>query len=340
MLRSATRVALALALALPVAAAAGAQDPPPTLSPGSPAGMDIEEHEQPVLAALEATPQADAIALRATALHFPEESSESLLALVADLPAGAPSLRPAEDEPGTFTQDFTVLALVRDDSGQIVHKMSRRYVLSWAEAHLEDLKVGRVLFAREARLPPGRYTVEVAARDSHEGKMGVTRFPLDLPAIDDARLRLSSLVVVGHAEADVLGEPSPLLWDGVRLYPGLGRPGASERGQAPHLPLHPATRRPAPGRGHRRASSRRHERAAVAGDAPLSRRRRPDAGGERAGHGRARARRLRSPPLGQQRPGLPDPLDTVQARALGNPASSVGTAVMFQVNPDIPSGWA
>ncbi len=113
---------------------------------------------------------------------------------------------------------------MRDESGHLVHQASRRYALSWAEASLEDLKVGRVLFARETRLAPGRYTIEIAVRDAEDGRMGVTRLPLDLPAIDETHLRLSSLVLVGHAEDDVRGEPSPLLYDGVRLYPNLGDP--------------------------------------------------------------------------------------------------------------------
>lgn len=224
MARRTTRAALALALGLALASTAGTQEPPTPEAVLEPAGAPVEGHEAPVLAALEATPYADAIALRATALHFPDETGESLVALIADLPAGAPSLRPADEDPGTLTQDFTVLAVVRDDSGRIVHKASRRYVLSWPESSLEDLKVGRVLFAREARLAPGRYTIEFAARDAEDGKMGVTRLPLDLPAIDETHLRLSSLVLVGHAETDALGEASPLLYEGVRLYPNLGDP--------------------------------------------------------------------------------------------------------------------
>jgi VWFA-related protein len=184
----------------------------------------ILEHEAPVLAGLERAPTAAEISLRARALQFPGEYGESVVALVADLPALGPSVHPSEDDEGTYTQDFTVLALVRDEAGRIVHKASRRYVLSWSEANLEDLEVGRVLFARETLLPPGRYTVEIVARDAQEGRMGVTRVPLELPAASDAELRLSSLMVVGHAEPHALGQPSPLLYEGVQLYPNLGDP--------------------------------------------------------------------------------------------------------------------
>ena len=151
--------------------------------------------------------------------------------MVADLPAAGPGVRPAEGHDGTYAQDFTVLALVRDEAGRVVHTASRHYVLSWSESDLEDLGVGRALFAREAVLPPGRYSVEIAARDALEGAMGVTRFPLELPPAGDEQLRLSSLMIVGHTEPDTPSESNPLLYEGVRLYPNLGDPVSRSTGQ-------------------------------------------------------------------------------------------------------------
>jgi hypothetical protein len=226
MLRPVRHFALlaALTAGLPLAPPALAQDTGETPSgvPGASAIGEDSTHEAAILAALEQTPDADAIPLRATALHFPAPSGESLVAFVADLPAAAPRLVPAEDDPTTLTQDFTVLAVVQDDSGHTVHTTSRRYVLSWGESSMDDVKVGRVLFAREARLPPGRYTVTIAARDAEDGRMGVARFPLALPANDDTTLRVSSLMIVGHAEPYAGDESSPLVNEGLQLFPNLG----------------------------------------------------------------------------------------------------------------------
>jgi hypothetical protein len=66
--------------------------------------------------------------------------------------------------------------------------------------------------------------VEIAARDAEDGKMGVVHIPLELPVPDEALLRLSSLVIVGHAEPDPGGAASPLQYEGVRLFPNLGDP--------------------------------------------------------------------------------------------------------------------
>jgi hypothetical protein len=84
--------------------------------------------------------------------------------------------------------------------------------------------VGRTLFAREVILPPGNYSVEIAVRDAQEGAVGATRLALELPAASDTQLRVSSLVIVGHTEPEPQSEPTPLHYDGVRLYPNLGDP--------------------------------------------------------------------------------------------------------------------
>ena len=197
----------------------------------TPAPTPILEQEAPVLAALEQAPGATEIPLRVSALQFPDAGGDTTVAIVADLPIGSPSLRVAEGDESTWTQDFTVLALVRNEEAQIVHKSSRRYVLSWGEESFEEVEVRRVLFEREALLPPGRYTIDVLVRDAHSGGMGADRALLVLQPAQDDELRVSSLMVVGYAEPRPDGDPSPLLHEGVRYYPNLGDPVNREEGQ-------------------------------------------------------------------------------------------------------------
>jgi len=45
------------------------------------------------------------------------------------------------------------MALVRDASGRVVHKASRRYSLSWPKSKAEEVRKGRILFERDAVLP-------------------------------------------------------------------------------------------------------------------------------------------------------------------------------------------
>jgi hypothetical protein len=188
----------------------------------TPTPTPVLDYEAPVLARLEQEPDASALPLRGRALHFPAEDGESVVAIVAQLPAAAPSLV-REKNSTDLTQDFTVLALVRDRTGKVMAKASRRYALIWPASKVEELKAGRVLFEREARLGPGRYSVEIVVYDAQAETSGVRRFPLDVPAAAAAP-RLGSLVVVGHAEPRALAEPGALDYRGYLLFPVFDEP--------------------------------------------------------------------------------------------------------------------
>jgi VWFA-related protein len=188
----------------------------------TPTPTPVLDYEAPALARLEQEPGASLLPLRGKALHFPAEDGESVVAIVAQLPAAAPSLVRDKDS-ADLTQDFTILALVRDRTGRVVAKASRRYALVWPASKAEQLKAGRVLFEREARLGPGRYSVEIVAYDAQARKSGVHRFPLDVPAAA-AVPRLGSLVVVGHAEPRALAEPGALDYRGYLLFPVFDEP--------------------------------------------------------------------------------------------------------------------
>jgi VWFA-related protein len=187
----------------------------------TPMPTPLLEHEAPVVARLERDPQAAAVPLQVEALHFPAEDGDSLVSLVAELPGGALRLDPGPGA-GTFVQDFTVLVLVRDADARVVHKASRRYALTWPRSKVEEVRRSRVLFEKDALLPPGRYTVEAVVYDARADAAGVARVVLEAPPGIAGALRLSSLVVVGHSEARATSRPAPLQYQGLRLYPSFG----------------------------------------------------------------------------------------------------------------------
>jgi hypothetical protein len=157
-------------------------------------------------------------------LQFPAEDGDSVLSIAAELPGGAPSLKPEERSRDELVQDFTLMALVRDGTGRIVHKSSRRYALSWPKAKAGDVRQGRILFERDAVLPPGRYTVEAVAYDAQAGTAGVDRVAVTAPETTGGARRVSSLMLVGHAEKRALAEDGPLRYQGLLLYPSFGEP--------------------------------------------------------------------------------------------------------------------
>ena len=189
----------------------------------TPTPTPVLEHEAAALASLERSPNASELAVAGATFHFPAEDGGSVVAIMAELSGSAPSLVAAKD--GTnVSQDFTVLALVRNANGRVVHKSSEHYTLSWPKSKTLDLGAARVLFEREALLPPGRYTVETVAFDALGRKSGVHRERLVVPSDSADAPRLSSLVIVGHTERRALREPGPLQHEGMQLFPTLGAP--------------------------------------------------------------------------------------------------------------------
>ncbi len=186
----------------------------------TPTPTPVLEHEAPALARLEQTPNAIELPVNVRALHFPMPDGDALVAVAAELPAGAAMLQP--DKSGDLVQDFTVMALVRDASRRVVYKSSRHYALTWPKARVEEIRQGKVMFEREAQLGTGRYTVEVVAWDALRKAAGVSRAELEVPQRPAGALRLSSLVVLGRTEPNALGDPGPLRYQGLQLYPNFG----------------------------------------------------------------------------------------------------------------------
>ena len=184
------------------------------------------EHEAPALAVLAAGgPLPTKVPLRLSTLQFPEEPALTLVPVVIDVPAG--SFHFARDrEAGTFRQDFTIVALLKDARGQVVFKASQRYPRSGSLASLPGARQDTVRFYREARLAPGAYRLEAVARDGLSGAMGGAVSSFEIRAGAEGRLRASSLLLVSRAEAwaESRPAPEPLRYGGVVLHPNLGEP--------------------------------------------------------------------------------------------------------------------
>ena len=178
------------------------------------------DFEAPVLAALEMAPRANELAFRTSVVQVPDQADESAVPVLVEVAGDVPTLDVREKEK-RYQQDFTVLVLVRDDSGHVVRKLSRRFANSGPLEKADEARRGRLLVLRETWLPPGRYTVETAVQDAFSGRLGVQRTPLEVGAEAGAGLRVSSLVVVGHAAAR--GEAPPeapaLVAQGMQIYP-------------------------------------------------------------------------------------------------------------------------
>ena len=183
-------------------------------------------YEAPALAALSAARASDSFPLRVGALSFPEPERLGLAPILVEAPASAFTFAP-DNEKKTYNSDFSILALVRNESGRVVEKLSQHYPLSGPVDKAEAARKGEILFYREANLPPGHYTIEAVAYDAPSGKSSVRKTKLEVPGLDKTKLRLSSLTLLKRADrlsADEQKKNHPLHFGEIVVYPNLGEP--------------------------------------------------------------------------------------------------------------------
>jgi VWFA-related protein len=193
----------------------------------------VLEYEAPAIAAMIKPAQASAFPLRARAFNFPEAQRTGLTAVLAEVPASAFTYTPSADKK-TFSSDYTIVALIRNDAQQVVAKLSKHYTQPGPIEQIEAAKHGDILFYKEERLLPGHYAMEIAAYDAPSGKLSVHSEAFDVLPSDSAKLRLSSLVILKRAEQLSAAEQqqdkeqkqvNPFHYGGqLLIYPNLGEP--------------------------------------------------------------------------------------------------------------------
>ena len=192
----------------------------------------VLSYEVPALAALDGAGKPDAFPIRAAAFSFPEAGRAGLAPVVVEAPLSGFSLQ-ADAAKKTYGTDFSIVVLVKDESGRVVEKLSNQYRLSGPVEKMDEAKRGRVLFYREAELSPGSYRFEAVAYDRPTGRASVRTGTLEVPADEEAKMRLSSVVVVGSAEK-AAGEAkagNPFQVGELLLYPNTGEVVRKESGR-------------------------------------------------------------------------------------------------------------
>jgi VWFA-related protein len=175
--------------------------------------LPLLEYEAPAIAAAKNwRPGSKESSLHSTAISYPTPGRDGLALIIAEAPAA-----------GT---DFSILAIVRDESQQVIQKLSQHYTLTGAETQpANPAKKANVLFYREAQLLPGKYQVQVIAYDAASREVNVSSTPLEIARIDETKPRLSSVAVLKTAERLTPEEQKrnqPFQFGELLLYPNLG----------------------------------------------------------------------------------------------------------------------
>ena len=186
-------------------------------------GAPVNAWEAPALAALDRRPVPNAFPIRAGVLQFPTKAHPGMVPVVVDLKTSPMSFSPTEDQK-SFKSDFAVVVRFLGPKDDVVKKVGQHYEMGGEIEKLSIAKNSEVIFYREPELPPGVYTMETIVYDNPSGKASVRYATVEVPKIDPAKLRMSSLVVVKRGEKVPEGEPKagPLFVKDVLIYPNLG----------------------------------------------------------------------------------------------------------------------
>ena len=186
----------------------------------------VLSYEAAPIAALESTPKVDSFPFYVGGFSFPDRQRVGLVSVMADVPLSAFTIHVDQDKK-SYDTDFSIVTLIKNQTGEVVAKLSNQYRLNGPLDKAEDAKKERVLFYREANLPPDRYTLDTIAYDAPSGRASVRSTTLEVTDSDEARLRLSDVVVLKRAEpangADDT-RANPFRVGNMIAYPYLGEP--------------------------------------------------------------------------------------------------------------------
>jgi len=162
--------------------------------------------------------------LRSTALSYPMPGRDGLTLILAEARLAVFKFASSSDNK-SYNTDFSIVALVRDESDQVIQKFSQHYGLTGNTKDREAAQKGDVLFYREAQLPAGKYRVQLIAYDAATRGLNVNTTPLEITSVDPNKPRLSSVAVLKKAERLTPEEQrrdQPLHFGELLVYPNLG----------------------------------------------------------------------------------------------------------------------
>ena len=187
----------------------------------------VKPFEGPALAMLERTPVPNAFPVLASALRFPAPKTPGLMPVLVSTSGRSITFEPAIDKPNAFRADFSVIVLFRDQSKDVVRKVSQNYQFEGAVERMEAVKQGNVLFYRQVDLPPGVYSMETVVYDALGARASVRYATVEQPQPAPDGVLVSNLVVVTRTEKVPEAErqsDNPFIVGEYLLYPNLGEP--------------------------------------------------------------------------------------------------------------------
>jgi VWFA-related protein len=182
-------------------------------------GQPIYPFEMATMKALNTKPDLHQFDFNATELEFRPGTARNQYAFVFQAPTKGLKL---EEDSGRVEVHVCVTAIVKNDKGEIVDKISKDIPYSLPAATRADMEKGTVSFTAPFLLPPGHYTVETAAVDRQGNKASVIRSDMDV--YPESGFSMSDVSIARRVDA-LDGEPNmydPLEARGATVTPELG----------------------------------------------------------------------------------------------------------------------
>ena len=188
-------------------------------------GLPLLPYEMPMLSAASLSPPPTPFGFGATTFHFGMTPLGMQHTVLVEVPLDR--LTFTEDrKQHRYTLRFTVMALVRNENGDVVERLSDSFPLEGPLERVEALKRGRLVFKRQLWLAPGHYTIVAVARDQTTERSSVKTMAVDVQTATSSPL-VSSLAIIRRVEPaseqpDVVEDP--FRTEQLRIIPSLDMP--------------------------------------------------------------------------------------------------------------------
>ena len=183
------------------------------------AGATIEPFELAALSAINTRPLPAKRPYRAAALRLRGDSQFTRYAINFEVPIADLMVTNSADGK-TARIHVSMLALIKDETGQVVRKVSRDVYVDVPQDRLADYRKGNVTYGQQIYLAGGRYTLETAVVD-HEGDAASGRHSVLL--VPQSVQLLSHITLVRRVEPPTAERDAadPLQYSAGKVVPAL-----------------------------------------------------------------------------------------------------------------------
>jgi VWFA-related protein len=160
-------------------------------------GKPVEAYEVAALNALNAKPAPRDLEFHVNVSRFRPTARGWQEAVTFEVPTSALTAATL-DNPARKRIHTSMLALIKDQSGQVVDKISRDVPYEVPADKFDAFKAGNIIISQPFSLAPGRYLAEVAVLDNETMKAGTRKISLLVP--QPAPMAVSSISLVRRVD--------------------------------------------------------------------------------------------------------------------------------------------